>query len=66
LGGVNPNGGFGKLTGTVLASMILQVISTGFNLMRMDPFVVTATWGAIIILVLFGKEIVNKIFVRSA
>ena len=66
LGGVNPNGGFGKLTGTVLASMILQVISTGFNLMRMDPFVVTATWGSIIILVLFGKEITNKIFVRSA
>lgn len=66
LGGVNPAGGFGKLMGTVLASMILQVISTGFNLMRMDPFVVTATWGAIIILVLFGKEISQKIVVHKS
>ncbi|MGI5173302.1 ABC transporter permease [Treponema sp. OMZ 840] len=66
LGGVDPAGGFGKLMGTVLASAILQVISTGFNLMRMDPFVVTATWGGIIIIVLFGKEITRKLFLKKA
>lgn len=60
LGGVNPAGGFGKLAGTVIASLILQVISTGLNLMRLDPFMVTAMWGAIIIIVLFGKEFVAK------
>jgi simple sugar transport system permease protein len=61
LGGVNPAGGFGKILGTILASIILQIISTGLNLMRMDPFMVTAMWGAIIIFLLFGKEIVNKV-----
>ena len=61
LGGVNPNGGFGKLLGTVLAALILQVINTGLNLMRLDPFMVTAMWGAIIIVVLFGREIIGKI-----
>ena len=60
LGGVDPNGGFGKLSGMVIASVILQMISTGLNLMRLDPFMVTATWGAIIILVLFGKELFGK------
>ncbi|MCH3917614.1 MAG: ABC transporter permease [Spirochaetia bacterium] len=60
LGGVDPAGGFGKLLGTVLASIILQIISTGLNLMRLDPFMVTATWGAIIIIVLFGREIAGK------
>ncbi len=60
LGGVKPAGGFGKLMGTVIASVILQIISTGLNLMRMDPFMVTATWGAIIIIVLFGRELMAK------
>ena len=61
LGGVNPMGGFGKLLGTVIASVILQLISTGLNLMRLDPFFVTATWGAIIILVMFGREYTMKV-----
>lgn len=63
LGGVKPAGGFGKIMGTILASIILQIISTGLNLMRMDPFMVTAMWGAIIIFLLFGKEIVHNVHV---
>jgi simple sugar transport system permease protein len=65
LGGVNPNGGFGKLSGMVLAAVILQLISTGLNLMRLDPFMITAMCGAIIIIILVVKElaslIINKI-----
>ncbi|MDC7236140.1 MAG: ABC transporter permease [Sphaerochaetaceae bacterium] len=61
LGGVDPAGGFGKIMGTILASIILQIISTGLNLMRLDPFMVTAMWGAIIIFVLFGKELVKNL-----
>ncbi len=61
LGGVSPNGGFGKLLGTVLASIILQLISTGLNLKRFDPYLVTAIWGAIIIIVLFGRRIIARI-----
>jgi simple sugar transport system permease protein len=61
LGGVDPNGGFGKLSGMVLAAMILQLISTGLNLMRMDPFMITATWGGIIIIILVVKDAVRGI-----
>lgn len=57
LGGVDPNGGFGKLFGMVLAAIILQLISTGLNLMRLDPFTITTMWGAIIIIVLIAKEL---------
>jgi simple sugar transport system permease protein len=56
LGGVDPNGGFGRLSGMVLAAMILQLISTGLNLLRVDPFLITATWGGIIIIILIVKE----------
>ena len=57
LGGVDPAGGFGKLSGMVLAAIILQLISTGLNLMRLDPFMITAMWGAIIIIILVVKEL---------
>jgi simple sugar transport system permease protein len=49
LGGVDPFGGVGRLSGMVLAVVILQAISSGVNLMRVDPFFVTAMWGAMIL-----------------
>ncbi len=51
LGGIDPFGGAGRLAGMVLAIVILQLISTGVNLLRMDPFFIQAMWGFIIILV---------------
>jgi simple sugar transport system permease protein len=56
LGGVDPNGGCGKLSGMVLAAVILQLISTGLNLLRLDPFMITAMWGGIIIIILAARE----------
>jgi simple sugar transport system permease protein len=64
LGGVDPAGGFGKLSGMVLAAVILQLISTGLNLMRLDPFMITAMWGAIIIIILVVKELAGWIAAR--
>lgn len=49
LGKVSPFGGFGRVSGVVLAVIILQMVSSGLNLLRLDPFTITATWGAIII-----------------
>jgi simple sugar transport system permease protein len=61
LGGVNPMGGFGRLSGVILAAIILQLISTGFIIMRMDPFLINAMWGAIIVIVLFARDIMRII-----
>lgn len=52
LGGVEPTGGFGKVSGLVLSVVILQVVSSGVNLLRMDPFFIRAMWGFIIIAVI--------------
>lgn len=49
LGGVDPFGGVGKLSGMVFAVVILQLVSTGVNLLRMDPFFIQAMWGFIIV-----------------
>jgi simple sugar transport system permease protein len=52
LGGVNPDGGFGKMLGLVLALIVLQVISSGLNLLGFSTHLTIALWGAILILVI--------------
>ena len=47
---VDPNGGFGKVLGLVLSLILLQVISTGFNLLGFSPHLTQAIWGATMIL----------------
>ncbi|PJA59565.1 MAG: sugar ABC transporter permease [Rhodobacterales bacterium CG_4_9_14_3_um_filter_71_31] len=49
LGGVDPFGGVGKVAGLALALVILQVISSAFNLLGLSQFLTLAIWGAILI-----------------
>lgn len=51
LGGVDPFGGFGTVTGLMLALAILQIISSGFNQFGLSNYLTVAIWGAILILV---------------
>ncbi len=51
LGGTNPYGGFGKVSGLVIALIILQLVSSGLNLLGVSNFLTIAIWGMIIILV---------------
>jgi simple sugar transport system permease protein len=51
LGGVDPFGGFGKVGGLVMALILLQVISSAFNLLDFSPFLTVAIWGALIVAV---------------
>jgi simple sugar transport system permease protein len=50
LGGVDPFGGFGKVLGLLLSLLLLQAISTGFNLIGFSPHLTEAIWGATLIL----------------
>ena len=49
LGGVDPFGGFGRVGGLLMALIVLQVISSAFNLLNFSPFLTVAIWGALII-----------------
>jgi ribose/xylose/arabinose/galactoside ABC-type transport system permease subunit len=51
LGGVDPFGGSGKVGGLLLALIILQVISSAFNLLNFSQFLTLAIWGGILIAV---------------
>lgn len=61
LGGVNPNGGFGTVRGVTLAILILQVLSSGFNMFpSISNFYRDLIWGAVLILVMAYNYISNS------
>ncbi len=51
LGGVDPLGGFGKVSGLLIALAILQLISTAFNLLGFSEFLTLTIWGATLVAV---------------
>jgi simple sugar transport system permease protein len=59
LGGVNSDGGFGKVSGVVIALVTLQVLSSGFNLLRVSSFLTTAIWGFVMIAVMVINHIID-------
>jgi len=52
LGGTDAYGGFGKVSGLVLALVILQFISSGLNLIGVSAFFTLSIWGLIMLLVM--------------
>ena len=60
LGGVDPFGGFGKVSGLFIALLILQVISSGLNLLGVNPQLTQAMWGATMILVMAARFVLQR------
>jgi simple sugar transport system permease protein len=52
LGGVDPFGGFGRVSPVVVALFILQVLSSGLNLLGANQHLSTAVWGLFLIAVM--------------
>lgn len=49
LGGISPDGGRGRISGLILAVLLIQVISTGFNGFRLDSHLSIAILGIILL-----------------
>ncbi|CAE6940780.1 hypothetical protein [Vibrio sp. B1FLJ16] len=56
LGGLNPDGGFGKTLGIVLALVLLQAMESGFNMIGISNFLTMAVWGGTLILFIFLRN----------
>lgn len=56
LGGGDPYGGFGRISGLFLSLLILQTISSGFNLLGLSSQLTLASWGGILILVIAAQR----------
>ncbi len=52
LGGTNPNGGFASVAGVVIATLTLQVVSSGFTAMRLSSYQYAIAQGVILVAVM--------------
>jgi len=53
LGGVNPNGGKGRISGVVFAILVLQMLSSGLNMFpQISNFYKPLIWGGVLLLVM--------------
>jgi simple sugar transport system permease protein len=60
LGGIDPNGGFGKIAGVTLAILILQFLSSGLNMFnQVSNFYRDVIWGGVLILVLIFNRLLS-------
>ena len=59
LGGVNPAGGFGKISGVVLAVLILQFLSTGFTMLQFPSTARGFIWGTVLLLTMIANFLLN-------
>jgi simple sugar transport system permease protein len=60
LGGTNINGGEGRIAGTIIAVMIIQVISSGLNIFGINRYLTNIVMGGILLLVLTIKFFTNR------
>jgi simple sugar transport system permease protein len=62
LGGINPFGGFGRVLPVFVALVVLQLLSSGLNLMGANQHLATALWGVLMIVVMDARTIVSSYF----
>lgn len=68
LGGISPDGGAGRMVGVVLAVFVLQLLSTGLNLMFQSSgsnFLKEFAWGGTLLLVLAAGKISPRTWRRQ-
>ncbi|MGB8814250.1 MAG: ABC transporter permease [Paracoccaceae bacterium] len=61
LGGVDPFGGFGRVVPVVIALVILQVLSSGLNLLGANQHLSTAVWGLFLIGVMVLRALAARL-----
>ena len=66
LGGVNPDGGFGKVFGMVMALILLQMLESGLNILGVSSYITMALWGGLLLAFIFLKGAqLSHLFTRS-
>lgn len=66
LGGIDPFGGHGKVAPVILSVLILQILSSGLNLIGANQHLATAVWGLFLIAVMILRsDRVASIFQRK-
>lgn len=61
LGGIDPSGGYGNISGVVMGIIILQMLQSGFNILGMSVFTRNIIFGCVLLIVMIiNFNIVGK------
>jgi simple sugar transport system permease protein len=60
LGGIDPYGGYGKVSGVVMGIIILQVLQNAFTLFGFTPYAKGFIWGLMLILVMIINFVTSR------
>ena len=60
LGGTDPDGGKGRVAGVAMAVVVLQLVSSAFNIMRVNAFVKTFVWGLLLLVIMIITKLVEN------
>lgn len=60
LGGVNPDGGRGRIVGVMLGMVILQLLQSAFTLFSFSPYSKKLIWGFMLLLVMMINYVLEK------
>lgn len=60
IGGVNPNGGRGKLAGVMIAILITQFLASAFTIWQLSPYNRKLIWGVLLIAVITINHISDR------
>jgi inositol transport system permease protein len=56
IGGASLSGGIGRITGTVIGTLILGVVTSGFTFLRIDAYYQEIVKGAIIVAAVIADQ----------
>lgn len=60
LGGINPDGGKGKVIGVIVSLILLQIIESGLNIIGISSYITLILWGSLLIFFVFIQRDHNK------
>lgn len=65
VGGINPNGGSGRVRGVFLAIILMQIMSSAFTMLSLSPYTKKLIWGSVLILVLGLNHLIGNINAKT-
>lgn len=60
IGGINPEGGKGKLSGVIITIFIIQLLSSAFTYWELSPYSKKLIWGSMLIIIMFLNDMYEK------
>ncbi len=60
LAGITPLGGRGKIYNIIISLLALQIVSTGFNMMRISPLIRDSLFGFLLVFSILVDYILRK------